>query len=62
MPSESVSVIEAMAASYRGRELSIPSANRQRRHKLGPMDFDILKVIGQGGYGKVSVNKRAPSE
>lgn len=58
MPSESVSVIEAMAASYRERELSIPSANRQqRRHKLGPMDFDILKVIGQGGYGKVRERK-----
>ena len=60
MPSESVSVVEAMAASYREREIAAQPARHHRKRKLGPMDFDILKVIGQGGYGKVGGTSPAP--
>lgn len=25
------------------------------QEKLGPSDFDLLKVLGKGGYGKVNL-------
>eukprot|EP00042_Codosiga_hollandica_P022977 m.88034 g.88034 ORF g.88034 m.88034 type:complete len:247 (+) comp51005_c0_seq1:73-813(+) len=54
----SVSVIDAMAFSHASRasELDSPAPV----HKVNPEDFELLRVIGQGGYGKVfQVRKRS---
>lgn len=49
-----VSVLDAMSASIAS---SIPPPMRQ---VIGPDSFDLLRVIGQGGYGKVfQVKKKA---
>ena len=34
-------------------EISDKIVNPCGEKKLGPNDFDLLKTIGQGGYGKV---------
>eukprot|EP00123_Amoebidium_parasiticum_P011290 comp20628_c1_seq2/m.26684 comp20628_c1_seq2/g.26684 ORF comp20628_c1_seq2/g.26684 comp20628_c1_seq2/m.26684 type:complete len:416 (-) comp20628_c1_seq2:18-1265(-) len=38
--------------NYHVTETSVVSA-LSRRERVGPEDFDLLKVLGQGGYGKV---------
>eukprot|EP00049_Salpingoeca_infusionum_P023188 m.10799 g.10799 ORF g.10799 m.10799 type:complete len:602 (-) comp5618_c0_seq1:120-1925(-) len=56
--SEAMSVMDAMAMSLCGASLeSAPDLPPPK--KVGPENFDLLKVIGQGGYGKVfQVRKR----
>ena len=47
-----MSIVDAMAESLRGNSLHVPADGRHRR--IGVDDFELLKVIGQGGFGKVS--------
>jgi hypothetical protein len=46
-----VSIVDAMAESLRSNSLHVPANGRHRR--MGVDDFELLKVIGQGGFGKV---------
>jgi hypothetical protein len=43
-----VSVVDALAES-----VSSTASERMAAPKVGPGNFDLLRVIGKGGYGKV---------
>jgi hypothetical protein len=53
LPTISVSVMDALAEAH-PRE-SAASAADATEPRIGPNSFDLLKVIGRGGYGKVCV-------
>ena len=51
--SMSVSVMDAMAASQRALSFASPIAPPAAVEKVNRDSFELLRVIGQGGYGKV---------
>lgn len=53
-----MSVIEAVVdRDGRNIKSSLAQPSKHQR-KLSPDDFDLLRVIGQGGYGKVFMVKK----
>lgn len=59
---------EAVAAQNGGNpsskeEVNINETTVNPNNRVGPVDFDLLKVLGKGGYGKVfQVKKRGGSD
>ncbi len=51
-----VSVMDAIAESHHSASsLAVPGSFEAAR--VGPGNFELMRVIGQGGYGKVSFER-----